>query len=66
VGANPLTVLGAQTTGGSLGSSIAPAKLAIGTSTSSAKGHEGEVLRRTLPISLVIALLIGLVTLLIS
>jgi len=38
VGASPVVVLAAQTTGGSLGSSIAPAKLALGTSTSSARG----------------------------
>jgi len=38
VGASPVVVLAAQTTGGSLGSSIAPAKLALGTSTSSGQG----------------------------
>lgn len=66
VGANPVILLAAQTTGGSLGSSIAPAKLALGTSTSSANGHEGEVLRKTLPICLIIAFIIGVVTLMIS
>jgi lactate permease len=57
-------ILAAQTTGASLGSMIAPAKLAVGTSTSEVKGHEGEVLRYTLPICLAIALLIGVATLL--
>ena len=66
VGASPVAILAAQTTGGSLGSSIAPAKLALGTSTSDARGQEGEVLRITLPISMAIAILVGLVTLLIS
>jgi lactate permease len=66
VGASPVVILAAQTTGGSMGSMIAPAKLAVGTSTSSVKGHEGDVLRITLPICLAIAMIIGLVTLLIS
>lgn len=66
VGASPVVILAAQTTGGSLGSMIAPAKLAVGTSTSSVKGHEGDVLRITLPICLIIALLVGVLTLLIS
>jgi lactate permease len=62
VGASPLVMLGAQTTGGSLGSMIAPAKLTVGTSTCpELKNREGEVLRRTLPVSLIIALLVGLV-----
>jgi lactate permease len=64
VGASPIVILAAQTTGASLGSMIAPAKLAVGTSTSEVKGHEGEVLRYTLPICLAIALLIGVATLL--
>jgi lactate permease len=52
VGASPLVMLGAQTTGGSLGSMIAPAKLTVGVSTSSElKNREGEVLRKTLPVS---------------
>lgn len=60
VGASPLVVLGAQTTGGSLGSMIAPAKLTVGVSTcAELKNREGEVLRKTLPVSLIIALLVG-------
>jgi lactate permease len=66
VNASPVVILAAQTTGGSLGSSIAPAKLAVGTSTSSAKGQEGAVLRITLPICLGIALIIGVVTWILS
>jgi lactate permease len=64
IGASPIVLLAAQTTGASLGSMIAPAKLAVGTSTSDVKGREGEVLRYTLPICLVIALLIGVAALL--
>jgi L-lactate permease len=66
VGAAPAMVLAAQTTGGALGSSVAPAKLALGTSTSEARGHEGEVLRNTLPYAVAIAVIIGIVTLVIS
>ena len=66
VSASPIVLLAAQTTGGSLGSMIAPAKLAVGTSTGSAKGQEGAVLRITLPICLAIAMIIGLVTLLLA
>jgi lactate permease len=66
VGANPLVILAAQTTGGSLGSSVAPAKLALGTSTSNARGHEGEVLRKTLPVCLVLSLIVGAAALLLS
>lgn len=57
---SPVNLLAAQTTGGALGSMIAPAKLAVGGSTNSMKGKEGEVLRLTLPISLASTLLIGL------
>lgn len=66
VNASPVVVLAAQTTGGSLGSMVAPAKLAVGTSTSVVKGHEGEVLRKTLPYCLALALIVGVVTLLLA
>jgi lactate permease len=60
---SPVILLAAQTVGGSLGSMIAPAKLAVGSSTNELKGREGEVLRITLPICLGITLVIGLITL---
>ena len=66
VGVSPVVVLAAQTVGGGMGSMIAPAKLAVGTSTSEAKGFEGKVLRLTLPVSLGIAVVLGLVALLIG
>jgi lactate permease len=65
IGASPIILLAAQTTGGALGSMIAPAKLAVGTSTSELKGREGEVLRVTLPIGIAMALIIGVVAFLI-
>ncbi len=56
---SPLIILGAQTVGGALGSMIAPAKLAVGSSTTAVKGREGDILRMTLPIGLVCVLVIG-------
>jgi lactate permease len=58
---SPLVLLAAQTTGGALGSMLAPAKLAVGGSTNAMKGREGEVLRLTLPIGVICVLLIGLI-----
>ena len=63
---SPIVLLAAQTVGGSLGSMIAPAKLAVGSTTTGLKGREGEVLRITLPIGIGIVLLVGVVALLIS
>lgn len=59
LGLSPLVILAAQTVGGALGSMIAPAKLAIGSSTTAAKGLEGDILRMTLPIGLVCVAVIG-------
>ncbi|MFQ6014097.1 MAG: L-lactate permease [Anaerolineae bacterium] len=60
VGLSVLVILGAQTTGGALGSMLAPAKIIVGCSTAGLAGQEGQVLRRTLVYGLVIAALIGL------
>jgi len=62
IGINALVVLGAQTTGGALGSMLAPAKIIVGCSTVGLAGREGEVLRRTLPYGALIAVLIGCLT----
>ena len=59
LGMNPRLLLGAQTAGGSLGSMLAPAKITVGCSTVGLKGREGEVLRRTLWVGIVIGLLVG-------
>jgi lactate permease len=55
-----LVILGAQTTGGSLGSMLAPAKLIVGCSTAGLAGQEGEVLKKTLMPGLIIAGVVGL------
>ncbi len=62
----PGVLLGAQTTGGSIGSMIAPAKLIVGCGTAGIKGRDGDVLRLTLPYGLLIALGLGLLALFLS
>jgi lactate permease len=63
LGISALIVLGAQTTGGSLGSMIAPAKLIVGCSTAGLSGQEGSVMKRTLPPALFICGIVGVVAL---
>jgi lactate permease len=61
---DPRLLLAAQTTGGALGCMIAPAMIAVGCSTVGLKGHEGDVLRRTLLYGIGIGLLMGALALL--
>lgn len=61
VGISVFIILAAQTTGGSLGSMLAPAKIIVGCSTAGLAGREGEVLKRTLLPGLLIAAFVGLV-----
>ncbi len=61
IGISVLIILGAQTTGGALGSMLAPAKVIVGCSTAGLAGQEGEVMKKTLPYGLLIAGFIGLV-----
>jgi lactate permease len=56
---NTLVILGAQTTGGALGSMLAPAKLIVGSSTAGLAGQEGSVLKKTLLPGLLIAGVVG-------
>jgi lactate permease len=60
LGLNVLAILGAQTTGGSLGSMIAPAKLIVGAATVGLINQEGKVLRRTLVPALLLTGITGL------
>jgi lactate permease len=63
LGINALIILGAQTTGGALGSMIAPAKVILGCSTAGLPGQEGRVLIKTLPPALIISGLVGVLAL---
>ncbi|MBI2201859.1 MAG: L-lactate permease, partial [Armatimonadetes bacterium] len=57
---NPAVMAALQTTGGALGSMIAPAKVLVGCATAGLKGNEGEVMRLTLRYCLPMTLLMGL------
>jgi lactate permease len=63
-GISAAIILAAQTTGGALGSMIAPAKIIVGCSTVGLAGKEGPVLRATMAYGLIITAIIGLATLL--
>ena len=58
------TIIASQSAGGAIGNAIAPANAVLGTSTTGIVGKEGEILRLTLPWTLAIALVIGLVSVL--
>jgi lactate permease len=62
-GISTALILAAQTTGGALGSMIAPAKIIVGCSTVGLAGKEGPVLKATLRYGIMITGMIGLVTL---
>lgn len=63
-GLSAAIILAAQTTGGALGSMIAPAKLLVGCSTVGLSGKEGPVLKATLKYGLIITGIISIVTML--
>jgi lactate permease len=63
LGIPPVTLVAAQTAGGSLGSMLAPAKIVVGCSTVGQGGREGEVLRLTVLFGLGACLATGLLTL---
>ncbi len=59
LGISTPVILAAQTTGGSLGSMLAPAKIIVGCSTAGLAGQEGQVLKKTLLPGVLIAGVIG-------
>ena len=61
IGISVWIILGAQTTGGALGSMLAPAKVIVGCSTAGLAGQEGQVMRKTVGYGLVIAIVVGIV-----
>ena len=60
LGVSAVTIAAVQSIGGSLGSSIAPAKVLVGTAIVGLSGKEGEVMKRTIPYCLLIVLLVGI------
>jgi lactate permease len=61
VSVSVLVILAAQTTGGSLGSMLAPAKVIVGCSTAGLEGEEGRVMRKTIPYGLLITAVVGII-----
>lgn len=57
-------ILAAQTTGGALGSVVAPTKIIVGASTAGLEGQEGDILRKLLPAICVLLLIISIMTML--
>lgn len=55
-------ILAAQTTGGALGSVIAPTKIVVGASTAGMEGREGIILRKTVGYTAVLVLLTAALT----
>ena len=55
-------ILAAQTSGGALGSVVAPTKVIVGASTAGLAGKEGSVMRALLPFILILLVLISLLT----
>jgi lactate permease len=55
-------ILAGQTAGAALASVAAPAKVVVGTSTADLAGREGEVMRKMMPYTLILVLLISLLT----
>jgi lactate permease len=64
-GLSVAVILGAQTTGGAIGSMLAPAKILVGCSTVGLSAKEGPVLGMTMKYGVIITGLIGLLALVI-
>jgi lactate permease len=60
LGVSEYVLCASQTTGGALGSMIAPAKVVVGTSVTKGTGQEGEVIHRTMPYCLALGLITSL------
>jgi lactate permease len=60
LGINAVVIASAQSIGGSLGASIAPAKVMLGSSTVGMSGREGQIMRKTLIYCLIVTFLVGL------
>ena len=65
-GLSESTIIGAQSAGGAIGNAIAPANVVLGTGTAGIVGQEGNVLRKTLPWALAVAVATGGATILIN
>lgn len=59
-------LLGAQTAGGSIGTSIAPSNIVLGATTAEILGQEGDILKKILPFVLVVTSVFGIITFLLA
>lgn len=59
IGLNTNAILGAQTAGAGIGTSIAPGNIVLGTTTAGILGSEGKVLKKIIPFALGVASLYG-------
>lgn len=55
------SILGAQTAGGAIGNTICPGNIILGTTTSGILGSEGIILKKILPITIIVALIVGII-----
>jgi lactate permease len=60
---NTLAVLGAQTAGGALGTSVSPGNIILGTTMAGILGSEGKVLKKILPFAASLAFIFGIILL---
>ena len=60
LGLNPILFAAANSSGGVMGKMISPQNIATGVSVTALKGREGEVFARTLPHSIILTLILGL------
>ena len=61
-GYSPVIILAAQTAGAALASVMAPTKVVVGASTAGMAGKEGEVLRKLIPYTAQLVLLVSILT----
>ncbi|MEA5151230.1 MAG: L-lactate permease [Oscillospiraceae bacterium] len=61
LGLDAAKVLGAQTAGGAIGAATCPGNIILGTTTANILGREGDVLKKTLPVSMAAAALTGVI-----
>jgi lactate permease len=62
IGLQVAIILAAQTTGGAIGSVVAPTKVIVGASTTGAAGEEGAIMRKLIIYVVLLIALISLVT----
>ena len=60
---NTALILGAQTSGGAVGNALSPGSIILGTTTAGIIGQEGSILKKNIPITIGVAVLIGLISL---